>query len=89
MLLVFLFLGLVVFVTLAILSSGISDDIEQVSTDIQREWSNQTFTQEELTSFQNLDSDSKLSLKELSSLANIEKKQSCLLYTSPSPRDGT
>ena len=76
MLLIFLFLGLVVFVTLAIFSSGISDDIEQVSTDIQREWSNQTFTQEELTSFQNLDSDSNLSLKELSSLANVEKKQS-------------
>ena len=76
MLLLFLFLGLVVFVTLAILSSGISDDIEQVSTDIQLEWSNQTFTQEELTSFQNLDSDSELSLIELSSLANVEKKQS-------------
>lgn len=76
MLIVFLFLGLVVFVTLAILSSGISDDIQQVSTDIQREWSNQTFTQEELSSFQNLDSDSELSLLELSSLANVEKKQS-------------
>lgn len=76
MLLVFLFLGLVVFATLAILSSGISDDIEEVTTDIQREWSNQTFTQEELSSFQNLDSDSELSLLELSSLANVEKKQS-------------
>ena len=76
MLLVFLFLGLVVFATLAILSSGISDDIEEVTTDIQREWSNQTFSQEELSSFQNLDSDSELSLLELSSLANVEKKQS-------------
>ncbi len=75
MLLAFLFLGLGIFSTLAILSSGVSDDIEKVSTDMQREWSNQTFTQEELTSFQNLDNDTKLSMKELSSLANVEKKQ--------------
>lgn len=71
----FVALGLGVFSTLFILTSGVDEEIEESAKSIEKERDNQNSTQEDLSSFRNLDRDYELCRRELQNLANIEKKQ--------------
>ena len=75
LLMVFIFIGVVTFTTLAILSSSVSTELEEIGKDISREKGKQESTLEELSVFQNLEFDYSQALKELTILADVEKKQ--------------
>ena len=76
LLMVFIFIGVVTFTTLAILSSSVSTELEEIGKDISREKGKQESTLEELSVFQNLEFDYSQALKELTILADVEKNNS-------------
>ena len=87
LLMVFIFIGVVTFTTLAILSSSVSTELEEIGKDISREKGKQESTLEELSVFQNLEFDYSQALEELTILADVEKKQFAFWKKILNPRE--
>ena len=83
LLMVFIFIGVGTFTTLAILSSSVSTELEEISKDISREKGKQESTLEELSVFQNLEFDYSQALGRTHNFGRCGKKTIRILEEDP------